>query len=73
MIKKKAKQQAKPSSRVLDKIKKMYTNYGIDVELMDDDELLRVAKYYSELKNELESDLSESSNLSEKFSEEDLI
>jgi hypothetical protein len=73
MIKKKVKQQAKPSSRVLDKVKKIYANYGIDVELMDDDELLRVAKYYSESKNELESDLSESSNLSEKFSEEDLI
>ncbi len=73
MIKKKAKQQAKPSSRVLDKIKKIYANYGIDVEMMDDDELLRVARYYSDQKNELESDLSDSLNLSEKFSEEDLI
>jgi len=73
MIKKKAKQQAKPTSKILEKIKKIYANYGIDFEFMDDEEILRVAKYYSEQRNELESDLAESACLEDKFLEEDLI
>jgi len=61
------------TTRILDKIKKMYLNYGIDIEIMDDDEIERVSDFYVANKSKLEEDYIKSLELKGKFSEEELI
>jgi hypothetical protein len=63
----------KATTRILDKIKKMYLNYGIDIEIMDDDEIERVSNFYVANKSKLEEDYIKSLELKGKFSEEELI
>ncbi len=63
----------KSTTRILDKIKKMYLNYGIDIDIMDDDELERVSDFYIANKSKLEEDYIKSLELKGKFSEEELI
>jgi hypothetical protein len=63
----------KATTRILDKIKKMYLNYGIDIEIMDDDEIERVSDFYVANKSKLEEDYIKSLELKGKFSEEELI
>lgn len=68
-----SKKKEKPSPRVLEKIKKMYANYGISIDFMEDGELEKVAEYYLINRDKLDDDYLKSLELKGKFSEEDLI
>lgn len=68
-----SKKKEKPSPRVLEKIKKMYANYGISIDFMEDGELEKVAEYYLANRDKLDDDYLKSLELKGKFSEEDLI
>jgi 3-dehydroquinate synthetase len=69
MVKKK---EALPN-KTWEKIKKLYNNYGMDTENMEEDEISRLIDYYENNKNNLEKDISKSLTNKETFSEDELI
>lgn len=58
---------------ILDKIKKMYRNYGIDIFSMEDDELDRIFSYYINNSSKIDEDLKKSEPSSELFDDDNLI
>jgi len=60
-----------PKDDVVEKIKEMYMNYGIDISDMSDEEFLRIKdKYTRRPEGSLDSDLKESRKYILTFSEE---
>ena len=60
-------------SKVKSKVHKMYENFGIDPEAMDDDDLEVVYKHYYNKPRDLETDLQKSKQHSGKFEDDDII
>jgi hypothetical protein len=56
-----------------EKVNKMYENYGIDPEGMEEDDLEAVYQYYATKQEQLEADLKKSIGHSGKFEEDDII
>jgi len=67
------KKKETPPNKIWEKIKKLYNNYGIDTENMEEDEVSRLIDYYENNKNNLEKDISKSLTNKESFSEDELI
>jgi hypothetical protein len=58
---------------ILDKIKKMYRNYGIDIFSMDEEEIDRIFSYYINNSSKIDEDLKKSEPSSELFDDDNLI
>lgn len=58
---------------IKEKIVLLYKNYGIDIDEMGDDEFGRLIKQYLHGISDIDKDFSDSSQHSDKFSEDDLI
>lgn len=58
---------------ILDKIKKMYRNYGIDIFSMDEEEMDRIFSYYINNSSKIDEDLKKSEPSSELFDDDNLI
>jgi hypothetical protein len=67
------KKKETPPNKTWEKIKKLYNNYGIDTENMEEDEVSRLIDYYENNKNNLEKDILKSLTNKESFSEDELI
>ena len=67
------KKKESTPNKIWEKIKKLYNNYGIDTENMEEDEISRLIDYYENNKNNLEKDISKSLTNKESFSEDELI
>jgi len=59
--------------KFLDKIKKLYQNYGIDILVMEEEELRRVLEFYKSNVKKLYEDLKKSSSHANSFSDVDII
>jgi hypothetical protein len=59
--------------KILEKVKKLYQNYGIDILVMEDDELKRVVEFYKSNIEKLVEDLKKSSSHANSFSDVDII
>jgi hypothetical protein len=59
--------------KILEKVKKLYQNYGIDILVMEDDELKRVVEFYKSNIEKLVKDLKKSSSHANSFSDVDII
>jgi hypothetical protein len=59
--------------KFLDKIKKLYQNYGIDILVMEEDEFKRVLEFYKSNVKKLYEDLKKSSSHANSFSDVDII
>ena len=68
-----SKKDNKPHTKIIEKIKKIYTNFGINIDSMEEEEMARVAEHYTKNKQNLEEDYIKSLDLKGKFKEEDLI
>ena len=67
------KKKESPPNKTWEKIKKLYNNYGINTENMEEEEISRLIDYYEGNKNNLEKDFSKSLTNKESFSEDELI
>lgn len=67
------KKKESPPNKTWEKIKKLYNNYGINTENMEEDEISRLIDYYEGNKDNLEKDFSKSLTNKESFSEDELI
>ena len=56
--------------KLIERIKIIYDNYGIDISTMDEDELKRIAETYSLNIDKLEQDIAESEKHKDKFLED---
>ena len=61
------KAQDEPKDHIVEKIKEMYTNYGIDISNMSDEEFLRLKEEYNSKPGSLDRDLKESQKHSGSF------
>lgn len=68
-----SKKDNKPHTKIIEKIKKIYTNFGINIDSMEEEEMARVVEHYTKNKQNLEEDYIKSLDLKGKFGEEDLI
>ena len=59
--------------KILDKIKKLYQNYGIDILIMDSTEFDRVFEFYKNNQQKLQDDLKKSNSHAHSFSDVDII
>jgi hypothetical protein len=59
--------------RILDRIKKLYQNYGIDILVMEEEEFKRVLEFYKSNTEKLAEDLKKSSSHANSFSDVDII
>lgn len=59
--------------KLLDKVKKLYQNYGIDILVMGEDEFKRVLAHYRMCPEKLSDDLKKSSIHANSFSDVDII
>jgi hypothetical protein len=59
--------------KFLDKIKKLYQNYGIDILVMEEEEFRRVLEFYKSNVKKLYEDLKKSSSHANSFSDVDII
>jgi hypothetical protein len=59
--------------KILEKVKKLYTNYGIDILVMEDSELKRIVEFYKSNIEKLAEDLKKSSSHANSFSDVDII
>lgn len=59
--------------KLLEKIKKLYGNYGIDILVMEEEEFKRVLEFYKEKPEKLIEDLKKSSSHANSFSDVDII
>lgn len=59
--------------KFLDKIKRLYQNYGIDILVMEEDEFRRVLEFYKSNVKKLAEDLKKSSSHANSFSDVDII
>jgi len=67
------KKDSRPHTKIIEKIKKIYTNFGINIDSMEEEEMARVSEHYTKNKQNLEEDYIKSLDLKGKFKEEDLI
>jgi hypothetical protein len=68
-----SKKDNKPHTKIIEKIKKIYTNFGLNIDSMEEEEMARVVEHYTKNKQNLEEDYIKSLDLKGKFREEDLI
>jgi hypothetical protein len=59
--------------KILEKVKKLYQNYGIDILVMEEEELKRVVEFYKSNIEKLAEDLKKSSSHANSFSDVDII
>ena len=59
--------------KFLDKIKRLYQNYGIDILVMEEEEYKRVLEFYKSNTEKLAEDLKKSSSHANSFSDVDII
>jgi hypothetical protein len=59
--------------KILDKVKKIYQNYGIDILVMEEEELKRVVEFYKSNIEKLVEDLKKSNSHANSFSDVDII
>lgn len=59
--------------KILEKVKKLYQNYGIDILIMEEEELKRVVDFYKSNIEKLAEDLKKSSSHANSFSDVDII
>lgn len=59
--------------KFLDKIKKLYQNYGIDILVMEEEEFRRVLEFYKSNVKKLSEDLKKSGSHANSFSDVDII
>ena len=59
--------------KILEKVKKLYQNYGIDILIMEEEELKRVVEFYKSNIDKLAEDLKKSSSHANSFSDVDII
>lgn len=59
--------------KILDKVKKIYQNYGIDILVMEEEELKRVVEFYKSNIEKLAEDLKKSNSHANSFSDVDII
>jgi hypothetical protein len=59
--------------KILEKVKKLYQNYGIDILIMEEEELKRVVDFYKSNIEKLAEDLKKSSSNANSFSDVDII
>jgi len=59
--------------KILEKIKKLYANYGIDILVMEEEEFKRVLEFYKNQPDKLSEDLKKSSSHASSFSDVDII
>ena len=59
--------------KILEKVKKLYQNSGIDILVMEDEELKRVVEFYKSNVGKLAEDLKKSSSHANSFSDVDII
>jgi hypothetical protein len=59
--------------KILERIKKLYQNYGIDILVMEDDEFKRIVEFYKSNTEKLAEDLKKSSSHANSFSDVDII
>ena len=59
--------------KFLDKIKRLYQNYGIDILVMEEEEFKRVLEFYKSNTEKLAEDLKKSSSHANSFSDVDII
>lgn len=59
--------------KFLDKIKRLYQNYGIDIFVMEEEEFRRVLEFYKSNTEKLAEDLKKSSSHANSFSDVDII
>ena len=63
----------KEEKKILDKIKKLYQNYGIDMASMEEEEIERVYKFYTSNPEKLTEDLKSSGCHANTFSDVDIL
>jgi len=73
MAEEKDKKKDKIDENLLKKIYKIYENYGIDPEGLDEGDINIVYDFYVKNPDKLDSDYSKSRNLPIKFDEEEII
>ena len=73
MAEEKDKKKDKIDLNLLKKIYKIYENYGIDPEGLDEGDINIVYDFYAKNPDKLDSDYSNSRNLPMKFNEEEII
>jgi hypothetical protein len=61
------KKEKEVSERILKKVNKLYENYGIDPEGLDEGDINRVYRHYANNEAELDSDYKKSVIISEKI------
>jgi ClpP class serine protease len=59
--------------KILDRIKRLYQNYGIDILVMEEEEFKRVLEFYKSNTEKLAEDLKKSSSHANSFSDVDII
>lgn len=59
--------------KLLDNIKRLYQNYGIDILVMGEDEFQRILGYYKLHPDQLSSDMKKSGIHANSFSDVDII
>jgi hypothetical protein len=68
-----AKKKEEVTSKIWEKIKKIYYGYGLDPDLMEEDEKERMIDYFEKNSSELEKISSKSSLPKTSFSDDELI
>jgi hypothetical protein len=59
--------------KILDKIKQLYENYGIDIFIMEEEEFERILNHYKANPTKLVDDLKKSGTHANNFSDADII
>lgn len=59
--------------KFLDRIKKIYQNYGIDILVMEEEEFKRILEFYKSNAKKLAEDLKKSNSHANSFSDVDII
>ena len=67
------KKQKEISDKIIKKVNKIYQNYGIDPEGLDEGDINRVYRYYANNPDQLDEDLLSSGRGPIKFGEDDFI
>jgi uncharacterized protein YpuA (DUF1002 family) len=72
MLSKKPLKEAE-AEKVRNKVDKMYENYGIAVDSLDDGDISRVYRHYFDNREELDADYEKSKKYIGQFDEDDII
>ena len=67
------KKQKEISDKVIKKVNKIYQNYGIDPEGLDEGDINRVYKYYANNPAQLDKDFLSSEKNPNRFGEDDFL